>query len=283
VTNGVAVVGVNGATALAGAGATGAGSIRETVAQDSTTLAGSSPGTAITAATMPAGGAGITGWLSAIFNVLGSPFQAGGSIGNTSFGVSSLPGSPMQATGGTVGIVAGVANIGGVALGPVTTAPSSTLTMTSATTAYTAGWMVATNATGTSVTVPSFAIGTAGASVGIPWVRLYSNDTVATSWGAQTMQVDLWNTAPTFAAGHGDRAAFLAATGSSAHSATFTCTMSAVQGDGTYAECQPNLGSMPVVTATGASTAIYWTLIAVSGSGVTGASGVWTLVPKVVN
>jgi hypothetical protein len=42
-------------------------------------------GTKITAATMPSGGAGLTGWLSAIFNVLGNPFQAGGSIGNTGF------------------------------------------------------------------------------------------------------------------------------------------------------------------------------------------------------
>ena len=59
-------------------------------------------GTKITAATMPSGGVGVTGWLSAIFNALGSPFQAGGNIGNTSFGVSSLPGSPMQQTGGSV-------------------------------------------------------------------------------------------------------------------------------------------------------------------------------------
>jgi hypothetical protein len=63
---------------------------------------------------MPAGGVGLTGWQSATFNALGSPFQAGGSIGNTSFGVSSLPGSPMQATGGTVGLVAGSASIGSI-------------------------------------------------------------------------------------------------------------------------------------------------------------------------
>jgi len=45
-TNGIAVVGVNAATALAGAGATGAGSLRVTAAQDTTTIAGSAPGTA---------------------------------------------------------------------------------------------------------------------------------------------------------------------------------------------------------------------------------------------
>jgi|SRR5579859_2527885 len=45
-TNGVSVVGVNAATALAGAGATGTGSLRTTVAQDTTTIAGAAPGTA---------------------------------------------------------------------------------------------------------------------------------------------------------------------------------------------------------------------------------------------
>jgi hypothetical protein len=45
-TNGVALVGVNAATALAGAGATGTGSARVTAAQDTTTIAGSAPGTA---------------------------------------------------------------------------------------------------------------------------------------------------------------------------------------------------------------------------------------------
>jgi hypothetical protein len=42
-TNGVALVGVNGATALAGAGAVGTGSARVAVGQDTTTIAGSAP------------------------------------------------------------------------------------------------------------------------------------------------------------------------------------------------------------------------------------------------
>jgi hypothetical protein len=45
-TNGAAIVGVNAATALAGAGATGTGALRVTAAQDTTTIAGSAPGTA---------------------------------------------------------------------------------------------------------------------------------------------------------------------------------------------------------------------------------------------
>ena len=56
-------------------------------------------GTDVTGASMPAGGTGIRGWLSAsygklaaIVTALGSPFQAGGNIGNTAFGISgTLP------------------------------------------------------------------------------------------------------------------------------------------------------------------------------------------------
>lgn len=43
-TNGLALVGVNAATALAGAGAVGAGSARMAVGQDATTIAGAPPG-----------------------------------------------------------------------------------------------------------------------------------------------------------------------------------------------------------------------------------------------
>ena len=56
-------------------------------------------GADVTGASMPAGGTGIRGWLSAsygrlvaIVTALGSPFQAGGNIGNTAFGISgTLP------------------------------------------------------------------------------------------------------------------------------------------------------------------------------------------------
>lgn len=48
-TNGISIVGVNAATALAGAGAVGTGAQRVAVGQDTTTLAGSAPGTAGTA------------------------------------------------------------------------------------------------------------------------------------------------------------------------------------------------------------------------------------------
>jgi hypothetical protein len=45
-TNGVALVAINAATALAGAGAVGTGSLRVAVGQDTTTIAGAAPGTA---------------------------------------------------------------------------------------------------------------------------------------------------------------------------------------------------------------------------------------------
>jgi hypothetical protein len=55
-------------------------------------------GTDATGITAPTGGVGIRGWLSGIYGKvsslltnLGTPFQAGGSIGNTSFGVNNTP------------------------------------------------------------------------------------------------------------------------------------------------------------------------------------------------
>jgi hypothetical protein len=53
-TNGVAIVGVNSATVLAGAGAVGTGSQRIAVGQDTTTIAGSAPGPAADTASVPA-------------------------------------------------------------------------------------------------------------------------------------------------------------------------------------------------------------------------------------
>jgi hypothetical protein len=48
-TNGISIIGVNAATALAGAGAVGTGAQRVAVGQDTTTIAGAAPGTAGTA------------------------------------------------------------------------------------------------------------------------------------------------------------------------------------------------------------------------------------------
>ena len=159
----------------------------------------------------------------------------------------------------------------------------STLTLPSTTTAYTAGQLMASSATGTSIVVPSFTI-TGALSNGalISRLRLSTNDTTSTAWGAQTIQVDLWSAAPTFTSGNGDRSTFSPATGAARHLGAFTCTMSAEYGDGAYGECAPVVGSF-VAPKLRLAALVYWTLIASTGSGVTGATKAFTLTAEVVN
>lgn len=191
--------------------------------------------------------------LATLITTLGSPFQAGGSIGNTSFA------SPAS---------------------PTITGPTSTLTLPATTTAYTANQLIANSATAGSVVVPSFAIANSAGGAIITGLRLSTNDSTSTAWGTQTIQVDLWLAAPTFT--NGDRGAFSPATGTANHLRTFSCTMSAEYGDGTYAECAPVVGnfSMPKLAS---GTSVFWTLSAVTGSGVTGASKVWTITAETLN
>jgi hypothetical protein len=213
-----------------------------------------------TGVTAPTGGVGIRGWLSGIYSKLssmltslGSPFQAGGAIGNTAF---------------TATTSAALTN------------PTSTLTLTSATTAYGAGQLIANNATAASVVVPSFSIANSGGGALIPRLRLSVNDATSTAWGAVSIQVDLWSQAPTFS--NGDRGAWSPATGTATHLGAYACTMSAEYGDGAFAECAPAVGSVSAPKlASGAS--VYWTLQAVAASGVTGASKVWTLTAELAN
>lgn len=125
--------------------------------------------------------------------------------------------------------------------------------------------------------MPSFSMtNTAGI---ISRLRLTSNDTTSTSWGAQTITVDLWSAAPTFT--NGDRGAYSPATGTANHLGSFTCVMSAVYGDGLYAECNPVVGNFALLKLSG--TSVYWSLTATTGSGVTGASKVFTLTAEVTN
>jgi hypothetical protein len=155
---------------------------------------------------------------------------------------------------------------------------SSTLTLTSATTAYTANQLIASSATAGSVVVPSVTIADPGGTPLVPRLRLVSNDTTSTAWGGKTIQVDLWAAAPTFT--NGDRAAWLTATGVANHLAAFTCVMSAVQGDGYYSECAPVTGTYAVLKP--GNTTVFWTLQSIDGSGVTGASKTMTLTPEVM-
>jgi hypothetical protein len=179
---------------------------------------------------------------------------------------------------------AGTANIGGVALGPVTTAPmTAQIALTSVTTGYTALWTIANSATAASVTIPYFAVNVANSTVAIPAGRLVSDDPLSTAWTGQTVQVDLWKVAPVYATSHGDRTTFLLTSGSLMHQAAFSCTFGAIQTDGPVsAECTPNTGSVAWVTAD-ALAQVYVTMIATSGTGTVTASSHLTFIPKVVN
>lgn len=165
---------------------------------------------------------------------------------------------------------------------PVTTYTSagnvtSTLQMTSTTTAYTAGQLIASSGTAGSIVVPSFAM--ANTTGFISRLRLTNNDTTSTAWGAATITVDLWSAAPTFT--NGDRGTYSPATGTANHLASYTCTMSAEYGDGVYGECVPAYGNFTLLKL--ASASVYWSLTATTGSGVTGASKVFTLTAEVLN
>ena len=163
--------------------------------------------------------------------------------------------------------------------GDAVTNPPSTLALPASTTAYGSGTNIAASGSLNQTVQTSFSIANANAGAHINRIRLSSNDATSTAWAGQTIQIDLWVSAPTLI--NGDRGAFQVATGSGAHLATFTCVMSAVQGDGTYCEAVPNLGSFAGPKLTGST--IFWTAIAVTGSGVTGASKALSLVPEIDN
>jgi hypothetical protein len=161
-----------------------------------------------------------------------------------------------------------------------TTNPSSTLTLTSTTTAYTAGQLVANNATAGSITTPSFTILNQGAAIGR--LRLISNDTTSTAWVNAQLQVDLWTATPTWT--NGDRGTWLPATGSASHLAIFTCVAfpGTVWGDGLATECAPATGSYAIPKLATGST-IFWSLKVLVGGGTTGASKTLTLIPEALN
>lgn len=170
--------------------------------------------------------------------------------------------------------------IGAVAASPVTTNPTSTLTLPATTTAYASGQLMANSATAGSVVVPSFSIANSAGGAFIPILRLSTNDSTSTAWGGVKVQVDLWTAAPTF--NNGDRGTWSPATGTASHLRSYTCTFSAEYGDGAYAECAPAVGSFALPKlASGAL--IYWTLETAAASGVTGASKVFTLTAEVSN
>lgn len=161
------------------------------------------------------------------------------------------------------------------------TNPASILTMTSATTAYSAGQLIASSATAGSVVNPSFVILNSGGGAAIPRLRISNSDTTTTAWPGVQIQIDLWTATPTWT--NGDRATWLPATGAGFHLASYTCTMSTpVWGDGYSAECGPAVGTFSAAKLA-SGTQVFWSLKAVSASGITGASKIWSLIAELVN
>lgn len=158
--------------------------------------------------------------------------------------------------------------------------PTSQLQLTSATTAYSAGQLIASSATASSIVVPSFIVPPSQDGALFTTPELSTNDSTSTGWGGVTVQLDLWSAAPTFT--NGDRGAFALATGSALHIGAFQCTMSAVAGDGAYSECAPTVGSF-VMPKLPAGSSVSWTLQAITATGVTGASKVFTLTMRGFN
>lgn len=171
-------------------------------------------------------------------------------------------------------------NSAGTVSGSLTN-PSSTLTLPVTTTAYTSGQLIANSATAGSVVNPSFSILNTAGGASIGRLRLSINDTTSTAWAGQTIQVDLWTATPTWT--NGDRGTWLPATGAASHLASYACVLpTPVWGDGLGTECSLNTGNFAgVKLASGSS--IFWSLKASTGSGVTGASGVFTIIAEPLN
>lgn len=134
---------VNGNTALAGAGATGTGSLRVTAAQDTTTIAGSAPGTAGTPSTNVVSVQGVSGGTAQPVSGTVAATQSGTwNITNVS-GTVSLPTgaatSALQPTNAAQGSTTS-GQTGHLVMGAVTTAaPTYTTTQTSPLSLDTAG------------------------------------------------------------------------------------------------------------------------------------------------
>ena len=106
-----------------------------------------------------------------------------GTAGSPSADVITVQGSS-SGTALNVGIVSG----GGLSL--TITNPTSTLTRPANTTAYAANQIIASNTSGASVVVPSFAIANSAGGASIPRLRLSTS--VTTGWGGVVININLW-------------------------------------------------------------------------------------------
>ena len=170
---------------------------------------------------------------------------------------SNTSGSPLYVQPGTGSTWA--ATQSGIWQVTPTTPAGSVMTLTSTTTAYTAGHLVANSGAAGSIANPSFAMPSLGGA--IPRIRLISSDT-GTGWQSAVVQADLWDASPTWT--NGDHGAWKPATGSTHHLAQFTCAFpSAVWGDGLGTECIINQGNYLSTVAT----TIYWSVEVLTPSG----------------
>jgi hypothetical protein len=196
---------------------------------------------------------------------------------SVSIGGGSVSVSGTSTVTGTVTLGAGTALIGGVPLSLTVANPSSTLQLTSQTTLYGAGTMIASSSVAGSATIPSFTMPTVSGGAGgvITKLRLSCNDTVTTGWPNQTVNVALYTGLPTL--GSGDRAAYSIAGGSASHLGDFSGTFGALEGDGSSARLTPNVGNFDVFKLASGAT-VYWVPQAVTATGATGASATFTLI-----
>ena len=151
---------------------------------------------------------------------------------------------------------------------------SPSLLTTGTATSLSAGQIIASSSTAGSIVVPSFSIAYANGSAIVPKLILVTNAT--SGWSAAQTQIDTWSSAPTFT--NGDGGTYAVATGSANYLGSYTCTFGGVSGsanlgqagDGAYAECVPNSGTVNIPKLSNGNL-VYWSMLSLST--VTKASG----------
>ena len=150
---------------------------------------------------------------------------------------------------------------------------ASTLTSGTAT-SLVAGQLIASSATAGSIVVPSFTLLYNGGAAIAPKGILTTNAT--SGWSGASVQIDWWSAAPTFT--NGDGGTYAVATGAASYLGSLTCTFGGTQGsatlgqagDGAYAECTPNAGTV-MMPKLASGNQVFWTMLSLST--VTKASG----------
>lgn len=151
--------------------------------------------------------------------------------------------------------------------------PGASYSLSSATTAYTAGLLICSSATlatcNSSISavwwvLPTGTIHLSGGSIHI-------TDSTTTAWATNTqIQIDLWSSNPTMT--NADRLAWAVTSGTSNWLASLLCTTAmGEQGDGVTFNCAV-VGGPKDLNLGSANAKVYGTYLAYSGSGVTGAS-----------